>query len=399
MKLRDILHNILLEENRIDFLRSKYVGGKYATIKEFEAIEAADPTSEKKYIQILIKWLISTKKETRDPIIKKEREILYRLFFADLNTKTRNNLELFNRNSDKFPNKDINRYPSFEEFNSIAASVQDRLSDIELKKGLSKGEKYDQFKIGETTSFNIYKLPKGRTDLLEVSKYLGSGAEWCTKGSDKFADYIGMGDLYIFIRKDGKEKYQFSEPEIELADKDDNQLLIRDIPDFKQIVSENEFYNLVKNIPSVTKLCHEFIKSQNERAKTDPTHKNITHEFNSLLLELLDEDCYLDILNAVNTKFGKEIEVAKNTPIIEIREPEIYHYCVNNLGIDMKALMYEAEDISNDMYYNEYYDESMGEFIQNCLGHSIPKLVLPQINMSEKDYHYNGYKFVKGNEA
>lgn len=93
--------------------------------------------------------------------------------------------------------------------------------------GLSKNDKYAEFKIGEVAGFTVYELPKGRKDLYGVSCELGSGTEWCTatgKTRTHFDHYIKDESLFIFIR--GKEKYQIGLRSDQFKDNDDEEVVV-----------------------------------------------------------------------------------------------------------------------------------------------------------------------------
>ena len=81
MIFKDILESLLVEESRIEFLKNQSVGQKKLTEKEFDALLQNDPTQNKKYLQVLIKWVLQYKKPVTRDIDKRRNEINYRLFY------------------------------------------------------------------------------------------------------------------------------------------------------------------------------------------------------------------------------------------------------------------------------------------------------------------------------
>ena len=124
--------------------------------------------------------------------------------------------KIFDRRKREYPFNDINQYKTTDDISQfITKSVEianKEKADPSQQKGVSKTDKYSEFKIGEVEGFTVYELPKGRKDLYGASCELGSGTEWCTatgKTRNHFDSYIQKGPLFIFISPSG-EKYQFS---------------------------------------------------------------------------------------------------------------------------------------------------------------------------------------------
>ncbi|MBL7406206.1 hypothetical protein INQ30_28235, partial [Escherichia coli] len=73
--------------------------------------------------------------------------------------------------------------------------------DISIDKSTPREEKYAKFKLGEVDGFDVYEIPKGRTDLLQMSCDLGTRTQWCTAsgGSNNvFKQYIKRGPCFIY---------------------------------------------------------------------------------------------------------------------------------------------------------------------------------------------------------
>lgn len=141
-------------------------------------------------------------------------------------------ISIFDRHKKKFKKQDINQYKTKEDASTLEAEAKEIASmianDPSKEKGISKGDKYKQYLIGTVDGFNVYKIPQGATNLYGMSCELGKGTEWCTatgKTDGHFNDYVEKGPLYIFIKPNSNEKYQFSYEGHEYRDKDDKRLL------------------------------------------------------------------------------------------------------------------------------------------------------------------------------
>jgi len=156
--------------------------------------------------------------------------------------------DIFDRNKSKYNKKDINQYKTsndLKEFLSKTLEIKElNQKDSSTIKGVSKEDKYQNFKIGSTDGFNVYMLPKGKEENYNVSCDLGSGTEWCTSTGNirKYYDhYIKKGPLFISIK--GNEKYQFSFEEEQYMDKNDKSIF-----DDKELKNKQYIYNLFKLI-------------------------------------------------------------------------------------------------------------------------------------------------------
>lgn len=196
----------------IDDMRSKFVDTGKISGKDFE--EILNASSQKMGYAM---WLV---KRVEEKIIKPEDIYKYKDYFKK-----------FEDYKKQFPFSDIGKYKTKEDieaFVSICAEIsRKQQEDPSSIKGVSKTEKYNEFKIGSVDGFEVYELPKGRKDLYGVSCELGSGTEWCTatgKVRTHFDQHISQGPLFIFINPSTKEKYQFHYESGQFKDKDDNDL-------------------------------------------------------------------------------------------------------------------------------------------------------------------------------
>lgn len=392
MIFKDILESLLVEESRIEFLKNQSVGQKKLTEKEFDALLQNDPTQNKKYLQVLIKWVLQYKKPVTRDIDKRRNEINYRLFFEDLPYKIKSNLELHNRIPNKFRHVDILKYPSAEDFNSDGAHVKDNTDYLELTKGKEKKVVYeDTFKIGETKTFDVYKLPKGRFDLYPASKYFASGTDWCTKGSDQFENYIKMDDLFIFVSKvDPTEKYQLHVEEMQLADRFDDQMLIRNVPDYEEIVPISGLCNIIHSIPEIKTLVRNFMEEIAVVLKKDQSRDDLFNDLRNEINNLYDhikDHSFDTISNEVTINYEKEFTIESSKSLIQLREPEIYNYCVNVLNVNLDDLMEKSEDMTNTWEWQEYNDQHFSGLIhkgiEDCI---LMGVVVKEINKTNPDF-------------
>jgi len=222
----------------IDQLKTQFVDtGKISDSEFTEIIDASGAKSA--YATWLTKQFINK-------TIKAEDLYKYNTYF-----------KIFDRRKREYQFQDINQYKTAEDITKfIQKSVElyDRENnDPSQQKGVSRSDKYKEFYIGSTDGFNVYELPKGRTDLYGASCELGSGTEWCTatgKTRGHFDKYIERGPLFIFIKPGSDEKYQFSyeEPEPQFMDKNDNSIVRNKLPEKPRA---DKYLNLFKFIESI----------------------------------------------------------------------------------------------------------------------------------------------------
>ena len=210
---RKELNNI--NEASIQQLEQQFVETGKLSEEAFEELKKA--TKKGAYATWLAKNLIP-RKEGEQPLIKIEDIYKYKEY-----------LDIYHRYKDEYKYKDIFKYVTksdLEDFIKKSVEIRNRETEKPATvKGVQKNVKYEKFKIGEVDGFDVYKLPKGATELYEVSCDLGSGTDWCTATGNTrkyFDEYISSDDLYIFIKQDGSgEKYQFHYANEEFMDKDD----------------------------------------------------------------------------------------------------------------------------------------------------------------------------------
>ena len=205
---RLLLAKLLLEAS-LDQLKTQFVDSNKITDSEFtEIIDASGGKSA------YATWLT---KKVADKVINAEDIYKYNTYFR-----------VFDRRKREYPFQDLNQYKTVNDISKfITKSVEladKEKADPSQQKGVAKTNKYSEFYMGNVDGFDVYKLPKGRTDLYGASCELGSGTEWCTatgKTREHFDDYIAKGPLFIFIKPGSDEKYQFSYETKSYMDKDD----------------------------------------------------------------------------------------------------------------------------------------------------------------------------------
>lgn len=146
--------------------------------------------------------------------------------------KWKDYFQMFNRRKKEFKSPDINAYKTQDDIKQFVKKAielkNQEKEDPTKKKGVSKTDKFSDLKIGEVDGFDVYEIPKGRTDLYNTSCELGSGTEWCTatgNTSNYFNQYIDEGPLYIFMKPGSDEKYQFHFESGQFMDKNDQSVI------------------------------------------------------------------------------------------------------------------------------------------------------------------------------
>ena len=233
------LKHLLLEVS-IDQLKTQFVDTGKITDSEFtEIIDSSGGKSA--YATWLTKQVVAKRINAED-IYK------YNAYF-----------KVFDRRKREYVFNDINQYKTQQDLNlfivkSIELASQEQ-KDPSQQKGIAKSDKYDEFKLGSVDGFDVYELPKGRTDLYGVSCELGSGTEWCTATGNTrrhFDSYINSGPLFIFIKPGSDEKYQFSFERNSFYDKNDQAIKGNKLNLFKFMQSINLRYK----IPVIQKLLY-----------------------------------------------------------------------------------------------------------------------------------------------
>jgi hypothetical protein len=226
----------LLFEVSLDQLKTQFVDTGKITDSEFtEIIDASGGKSA------YATWLT---KMVANKIIKPEDLYKYNSYF-----------KIFDRRKREYQFQDINQYKTSQDISQfILKSVEifdKEKSDPSQQKGVTRSNKYREFYIGSVEGFDVYELPKGRTDLYGVSCEMGSGTQWCTatgKTRKHFDSYISKGPLFIFSKPGSDEKYQFSYQTKNFMNKYDGTVL--SAITYTSLADQTKLYNLFKFIES-----------------------------------------------------------------------------------------------------------------------------------------------------
>jgi hypothetical protein len=215
MKILQLLKEVINEVS-IEQLQAQFVDTGKISSKTFDDITSASGNKS-----AYATWLI---KRVVDGLIKPEDVYKFKEY-----------LNAFNRRKRDYESSDIATIRDSQALQGFIDTsielIEKEKQDKSTAKGLSKQDKYADFKIGEVDGFTVYELPKGRTDLYGTSCELGSGTQWCTatgKTDYHFEEYIKRGPLYIFIK--GDQKYQFSFSAKQFMDKKDRPVAITGDP-------------------------------------------------------------------------------------------------------------------------------------------------------------------------
>jgi hypothetical protein len=183
IKLKSLLIEVSLDQLKTQFVDT----GKISDSEFTEIVDSAGGRSA------YATWLT---KQFVNKTIKAEDLYKYNTYF-----------KLFDRRKREYPFQDINQYKSADDITKfIQTSVElynRENNDPSKQKGVARSDKYKEFYIGSVEGFNVYELPRGRTDLYGASCDLGSGTDWCTATGNTrrpFDNYIEKGPLFIFIK-------------------------------------------------------------------------------------------------------------------------------------------------------------------------------------------------------
>ena len=227
--IKKILKEELLIEVSIESLKKQFVETNRIDIKTFDEIVSVT-NGKSSYITWLVVRIING-------LIKPEDLYKYKKY-----------LNVFSRRKKEYMSSDINQYKTRREIGQFIHKSVTLLNlekkDISQQVGIPSSEKYKKFYLGSVRGFNVYEIPKGRTDLYSMSCELGSGTEWCTatgKTKKHFNQYISRGPLFLFMKPGSSEKYQFSYETNDFMDKNDNTILGQDI------TYANDFFDFIES--------------------------------------------------------------------------------------------------------------------------------------------------------
>jgi len=202
-------------------------------------LETMDPTAHKEYVPWLAKIYIN---QNNRPALPYEPALL--LHLEDMDASAYAALEKFHKLKQRKmiqpPNNDINRYKTFNEFETAMDKAADPFTKKEEE--LSKGE-------GKV----VYEDPTVRViqPANEAAAcYYGQGTRWCTattRGQNYFQHYHNDGPLYILLPKKPNyagEKYQIHLESSQFKDPQDDDVdliyMFKRFPGFFQWIKDTD---------------------------------------------------------------------------------------------------------------------------------------------------------------
>ena len=216
----------LLLENRIDFLKDKYIPlikelfPKFNPETTFNFIkDKIDPTNNKKYLQ----WFLNE-------IFKLDKRVILRAITED-KEKWNQYLSIYDKVKPKLEQqlRDINKL-SLEQLKDIALQYKDKQEEI-----LTKNDYLEKkYKIKDDGIFEAYLFKTSTEKDFKMYQLVSTNTEWCTRPNySTFVDYINRSPLFVFINKQNRSlKYQFHFDSMQFMDKNDKAI------DFDKINSE-----------------------------------------------------------------------------------------------------------------------------------------------------------------
>jgi uncharacterized protein (DUF2336 family) len=197
---------IILIENRVDFLRSKY---KDLKDNVFDQLYKIDPTKKKVYLDRIIRWYLN---ET--------------FILGEDDNEIKASLEEFDQVKKKsaFPQemRDINKYSSPGDLYKILNQYQVKAYG---KEGISynRSDILDHPGVKLVFETNRYLIVIIKT--YEASSFLGKGTKWCTRNDrNTFNSYNRDGSLYVIFDKNEGKRYQAHKKSNQFMDEFDNKV-------------------------------------------------------------------------------------------------------------------------------------------------------------------------------
>ena len=113
---------------------------------------------------------------------------------------------------------------------------------------------------------------------------------------------------------------------------------------------------------------------------------DLRNEINNLYDHIKDHS-FDTISNEVTINYEKEFTIESSKSLIQLREPEIYNYCVNVLNVNLDDLMEKSEDMTNTWEWQEYNDQHFSGLIhkgiEDCI---LMGVVVKEINKTNPDF-------------
>jgi hypothetical protein len=321
---------IILTENRVDFLRSKY---EDLEDDVFDQLQDIDPTKKKIYLDRIIRWYLN------------EMFIL-----GEDDNEIRLSLEEFDQVKKKsaFPAemRDINKYNSPGDLYKLLDQYQVKAYG---KEGVSfkRSDILDHPGVDLIFETNRYLVVIIKT--YEASSFLGKGTKWCTRNNkNTFNYYNNQSPLYVIFDKSEGKRYQAHRESEQFMDEFDNE--VEDIPDelheaFLNNVKTNDnpiIIQTIKNYKDLPEdLIRELVKDKNWRVRWIITNRLDLPE--DVIRELTKDEDY-----SVRLAIAERPDLSEDV-IGELAEDE-------NAGVRLAII--ERPDLSEDLVRELAEDEN-----------------------------------------
>lgn len=242
MKIFELIDNSVLigkliaalsENARADFLAKQY-GDKLQNIQHdpkargqqpeqlIQELSAADPTSNKKYLQFIVKMYVQGAFRLEDVNRLRDDLTTYSKFVSRMPVNQRNVLA----------------FKSLRDLYNAIKPFQDTEEPVSGKQQRKMVKQEGAKKIVDTPNFKVL-VPTTE----EAACFYGKGTRWCTAANENnmFKHYSDQGDLYIIMAGDRKfqlhmESNQFMDEQDEDVNSEDIQYLSK-FPEYKNFLN------------------------------------------------------------------------------------------------------------------------------------------------------------------
>lgn len=379
--LNESQYKMFLMEDRIPFLKKKWVDGEKITAAMFNAIVEADPSKTKEYVDWLSQIYVDGNLKSED--LYKATEYL------ELYSKVRNKLNGDEKNIYAFDTKNesyVDTYDGKTKTRKVKKLKIDSLQTLYKlirpfeKKAVSNKEKADEIKKQARKVYEddnwLVVIPETK----EAACFYGAGTQWCTaaKQNNYFDYYNEQGDLFININKKTKEKYQFHFEENQFMDETDSPVSLHY---FRREIGLMDFYE--KAMGDIYRTKFEIKEDSEGCYITDNSldlkdFLEIAYGSDSNIVdyiakvyggedEYLEPDYHYDLekifdandISLINKKKMREMLVKQEIYDEELKQEENF---INNEG-EFEYI----KDIYNEMYYDSFSSVWYKEFVYDAL--------------------------------
>jgi hypothetical protein len=304
----------VLSEGRVEDAKAKYP--EFENLIDF--LVQNDPSGNNKYLM----WLLKMWQKTPSGVIDR---------FQDLSEY----IQIFHKNINKFPKKDVNQYLTWTEFKNTVGAVKREIEEREKEKKAEEGAK-KIFQSGD------WVLVRPLTH--EASCKYGAGTKWCTTSKDDtyFKTYTKEDLLTYLIHKPTNSKFAFL---YDIADKDlsvfnppdnditgsDYEIRVKSLKSFLTKIVEGDmgYFLTAESKPFDHRMAWGIVKPGNM--------SDYEYGYN-------EEGFIRRICNMILNKLEEVMPKNINLPKLE----EFYNSIDFKIVVDEKALTYSIIDHEND---------------------------------------------------